>query len=135
LASQIYASQGKVSDALLATQVALKMNPTSQVLWFQSGILKYSNKDYEGAVSDLSKSIALQPDYANAKYFLGLSYARLGKYSEALKYFTELATQNPDNKEINDILSDLKSGVSPFKDAVKQNPIKNAKLPLKEKNK
>jgi tetratricopeptide (TPR) repeat protein len=135
LASQIYATQGKVNDALLATQVALKMNPNSQVLWFQSGILKYSNKDYEGAASDLLKSITLQPDYANAKYFLGLSMAKLGKYAEAIKYFTELATQNPDNKEISEILSDLKAGISPFKDAVKQSPIKSAKLPIKEKNK
>jgi tetratricopeptide (TPR) repeat protein len=135
LASQIYATQGKISDAIVASNVATKLNPNSPVLWFQSGILKYTNKDYTGAVSDLSDSVKLQPDYANAKYFLGLSYARLDKYKEAEALFAELAKQNTENKEVVQIWKDLKAGVSPFQDSskVKASTVKNTKLPIKEK--
>lgn len=41
--------------------------------------------DYEGAVDDFSRAIAIKPNYAQAFYFRGLTYENLGKYEDAYK--------------------------------------------------
>jgi tetratricopeptide (TPR) repeat protein len=136
LLSQVQAAQGNINDAIVSAKVATEIDPKNPLLFFQYGLLSYNAKNYSDATQELEKAIALQADYANARYFLGLSYARLGKNSEALTQFTELARTNPDNKEITLILGNLQSGKSPFADAqppITTSPEKRSSLPIKEK--
>ena len=49
---------------------------------------------------------------ANAQYFLGLSYDSLGKTSEAIKQFEIIEQFNQGNKEVKQILMNLRSGKS-----------------------
>lgn len=136
LLSQVYAAKGDVGNAIVAAKVAVQLNPQNSILLFQLGILDYNAKDYAGAVQALTEAIKYQPDYANAKYFLGLSHARLNQMKEAIVQFDDLAKTNPDNQEIALILSNLRSGRSIFTDAkapVTTAPEKRSKLPIKEK--
>ena len=55
-----------------------------------------------------------KPDYANAKYYLGLALAQLGRLDEAQKQFEDLSITNPDSEEVRSILKDLREGKSPF---------------------
>jgi hypothetical protein len=80
--------------------------------------------------------LKIQPDYANAKYFLGLSAARLNDMSAAIAQFSDLAGNNPDNQEVALILANLRAGRSIFSEAkppVTTPPEKRSNLPLKEK--
>jgi tetratricopeptide (TPR) repeat protein len=118
--------------------MAISINTQSPLLYFQLGLLQYTDKDYASAAKSLESAVALQPDYANAKYFLGLSYARLGENQKAVEQFKKLAETNPENQEISFILTNLEAGKSPFADAkppVTPNPEKRSSLPVKEKNK
>jgi len=136
LLSQIEASQGNLKDAITAAQVAAQINPQDATIFFQLGILQYENKDYDSASKSLASAVALQPGYANAQYFLGLSYARLGRNEEAIAQFAALAQTNPDNQEVALILTNLKEGKSPFTDAkppITTSPEKRPTLPVKEK--
>ncbi len=136
LLSQIYATKGDLPNAIIAAQVATQLNPTNSLLLFQLGILQYSSKNYQAAVDALSQAVKIQTDYANAKYFLGLAYARLNKTDEAISQFEDLAKTNPDNQEVALILANLKAGKSIFADAqppVTTAPEKRASLPIKEK--
>ena len=65
----------------------------------------------------LEQAVKLQPDFANAKYFLGLAYAAQNRTPEALQQFVDLEKTNPDNKEVKFILDNLRSGKSPFENA------------------
>ena len=56
----------------------------------------------------------LNPAYADAKYFLGLTYEHMNRTPEAIQQFTDVQTLNPDNKEVANILSNLKEGHDPF---------------------
>jgi tetratricopeptide (TPR) repeat protein len=135
MASQVAAAQGKIADAITAARVTTQLSPESPVAWFQLGVLLYTSKDYSGAVQALEQAVKAQSDYANAKYFLGLSYARLNKSAEATSQFEDLATTNPDNQEIKLILNNLRAGRSPFADAippVTPTPEKRSALPLKD---
>lgn len=136
LLSQIEASKGNLRNAIIAAQVATQINPQSPVLFFQLGLLHYNNKDYNAAAVALETAVNLQADYANAKYFLGLSYVRLNRVADAIEQFENLAETNPDNQEVAFILNNLLEGKSPFADAqppVTPTPEKRSTLPIKEK--
>jgi tetratricopeptide (TPR) repeat protein len=97
--------------------------------------LQYNNKNYSAAADAMGVAVKLQPDYANARYFLGLAYARIGKTADAIDQFDELQKSNPNNEEINLILANLRAGKPIFADAVAPvtpNPEKRSNLPIKE---
>jgi Flp pilus assembly protein TadD len=136
LLSQVYAAKGDTNNAIVAAKVAVQLNPQNSILLFQLGILDYNIKDYAGAIQAFTDAIKYQPDYANAKYFLGLSHARLNHMAEAITLFEELSLKNPDNQEVALILSNLRSGRSIFTDTkapATPAPEKRSSLPIKEK--
>ncbi|MEI6296040.1 MAG: tetratricopeptide repeat protein [bacterium] len=134
LLSQIEASQGHLKEAIAKAEQAYLFAPNDLGVLFQLGFLKFSNKDYEGSVASLERAISINPQYSNAKYFLGLSYAKLGRNSLALKQFKEISALNPDNDEVRSIIKNLTEGNDPFAKApvVKAEPEKREKLPVKE---
>jgi tetratricopeptide (TPR) repeat protein len=132
---QIQVAEGKIDDAIISSQVATQISPNDPIAFFQLGLLHYNSKSYEKAVSAFEKAVSISPNYANASYFLGLSYARTGKVPGAVAVFEKLLKENPNNSEIALILSNLKSGVSPFSGAelpISQNPERRSSLPLKD---
>jgi tetratricopeptide (TPR) repeat protein len=136
LLSQIQVSQNRIKDAIISAQVLTQINPQNPLLFFQLGFLYYNDKNYEGATQSLGKAVELNSQYANARYFLGLSLARLGKNKEAIAEFEEIAKTNNDNEEVVSILANLKAGKSPFtdaKDPTSTTPEKRSTLPVKEK--
>lgn len=135
LLSQIQASSGQIKDAITSVTVATQINPNDQTLFFQLGLLYYNNKDYGNAAGAFEKALSIDSQYANAKYFLGLSYVRIGKMEEAVQQFEDLAKTNPDSQEVAFILSNLREGKSPFADAkppIDSKPEKRKSLPIKE---
>ena len=136
LLSQVQVEEGNIKAAISSVEAAATIAPDDSSIFFQLGLLRFNDKDYKGAAGALERAVALNAAYANAKYFLGLSYEKLGSKAEAIKQFTDLATTNPDNKEIALILSNLKAGRDPFSDAappVDNKPEKRSTLPVKEK--
>ena len=137
LLSQIQVANGQIKDAIISAKVATDINPSDPILFFQLGFLYYNDKNYTESTNAFSKAISLNSQYANARYFLGLSLIRLGRNAEAIEQFVELEKTNPDNKEIAFILANIKSGKSPFADAkppIDSKPEKRSNLPVKEKN-
>lgn len=114
LLSQIEASQGNLKEAINRAEQAYLFAPDDLGILFQLGFLKYSNKDFDGAVASLERAVAINPQYSNAKYFLGLSYASLGQNSKALAQFKEIGALNPDNEEVKSIIKNLTQGKEPF---------------------
>ncbi len=137
LLSQIQVSQNKIKDAIISAQVMTQINPKNSLLFFQLGFLHYNDKNFEGAIEALKKAVEFNDQYANARYFLGLSYARLSKNTEAIEQFTKIQETNPENQEVVSIIATLKAGKSPFtevKNTVETKPAeKRGTLPVKEK--
>jgi len=110
LQSQLYAERGFLDSAIRRAEYAASLAPSDVSVLFQLGYLNYRNTDYRTAIKIFKQAIALVPSYANASYFLGLSYAKLGLTDSAIKEFTELTKGNPDNKELTQILVNLRAG-------------------------
>lgn len=132
LLSQIEVEAKNIKGAIESVTAVTIIDPTNSGAFFQLGLLKYYSADFKGAVTDLRKALDVTPDYANAKYFLGLSYERVGEHAKAITEFEQLKKTNPDNKEVDTILTDLKAGKSIFTDPEVVAAEKSTKLPVKE---
>ena len=133
--SQIEAAEGNIKAAISSARAASDIAPDDPAVFFQLGLLLFNDRAYADAATALERAVALNPDYANAKYFLGLSYEKLKRGADAVKQFTDLKETNPDNKEVDLILRNLMAGRDPFSDAappVDAAPEKRPKLPVDE---
>jgi tetratricopeptide (TPR) repeat protein len=133
--SQIDAAQGNIQASANSIQTLSGAFPNDPSISFRLGILKYQLKDYAGAVAAFEKAISVAPIYANARYFLGLSYEKVARVPDAIIQFEELAKTNPDNEEVKSILTNLKAGKDAFaavKSPLDNKPEKRKKLPVEE---
>lgn len=131
---QLEAEEGNIKKAITETERAALIAPNDIGVFFQLGFLRYTARDYSGAVSALERTVILNPVYANAKYFLGLSYAKLGRTQDAIQQFEDIKTLNTGNAEVQSILENLRAGNDPFASVVppEEPPEKREKLPIEE---
>ena len=60
---------------------------------------EYRSGDYEAAILTLGQATVDEDEYVDLAYLLGLSYARLGRFDEALLYLEQVVTQSvPDRR-------------------------------------
>ncbi|MDP3726529.1 MAG: tetratricopeptide repeat protein [bacterium] len=131
--AQLDIADGEIDKATAALDEASILAPNDQGLFFQIGLLKFNSKDYKGAALALERAVALNSQFANAKYFLGLSYDRLKRRAEAVAQFEDLAKSNPENSEVKRILGNLKAGRSALTDFTEPVfPEELKRLPIEE---
>ena len=114
LVVQLDVANKDIPNAIKAATAAAQTAPGVAPIWFELGLLYYSSGDATHAAQALTQAVAIQSDYANAKYFLGLSDFILKDNAGAIKQFQDLVATNPDNAEVKLILSNLQAGKQPF---------------------
>lgn len=132
--SQFEAQQGNIQEAIKKTEEVSLLAPNDITVFFQLGFLKYNNRDYDGAVRALTRAVSLNPNYSNAKYFLGLSYQKTGQTKEAIGQFEDIELLNPANQEVKNILKNLRAGKDPFTNIAPPDnkPERRKKPPIEE---
>ncbi|PIR71468.1 MAG: hypothetical protein COU43_02535, partial [Candidatus Nealsonbacteria bacterium CG10_big_fil_rev_8_21_14_0_10_37_25] len=74
------------------------------------------------------RAILLDPNYSNARYFLGLIYDREENKKEAILQFERIEQFNPENQEVKKILANLRAerpaleGIVPGQPPVEEKP-------------
>ena len=114
LLSQIAIRNGDVEEAIRSTEAAVLLRPTNAGLLFQLGILHYSAGSYEQVIPVLERAVAINSRYANALYFLGLAYDQTDQQADALAAFERVADLNPENEEVQRIVTALTEGNTAF---------------------
>ncbi|MGB3404015.1 MAG: tetratricopeptide repeat protein [Microcoleaceae cyanobacterium] len=83
-----------LSVVLLIVLFMIHGNLPKVALWFNDwGVKHYEAREFDSALSDYEKAIALRPDYAEAHYHLGLVYEDLQQYDKAKTEY-QLAIQS-----------------------------------------
>ncbi len=131
LLSSLQVEDGDLKAAIQSAEAASFIAPNDPTVLFQLGILRFNDKNYAGAVSALERAVANVPSYANAKYFLALSYEKLGRSADALTYFNDIAATNPDNVVIQNAVKNLKAG-RPSSAAISEEKTEKKSLPVPE---
>jgi tetratricopeptide (TPR) repeat protein len=104
---QIETNEGNLSEAIKQAEYAGEMAPNDPTVFFRLGLLRYNKGNYSGAVSAFEKAVILDNSYLNARYFLGQSYKKVGRISDALIQFNILNKAVPDNQEIKDAINSI----------------------------
>ncbi len=119
LQSQLDFTNGDITSAIKSIEKVVSIQPSASdpSAHFRLGLLRYENNDWDGAIDAFTHALSLQPVYANAKYFLGLSYVKVGRVDDAISIFENLKKENQDNAELSRILENLRAGRDPFANA------------------
>lgn len=62
---------------------------------FGNGLGLYGKHDYDGALAELGKAVALDPDFADAHLAMGHSFHKLKRLPEAVEAITRAIAVNP----------------------------------------
>ena len=107
--ARLSAEAGKTDEAISFLNKYAASNQNDSVVFYQIGAMEYSVADYQSAVLALERAVSLNPVYADAKFFLGLSYNKLNRIQEAISQFEDVASLNPNNQEVKNIINSLKN--------------------------
>ena len=130
---QIETNEGNLSEAIKKAEYAGSLAPNDATVFFRLGLLRYNNSDYTGAVDAFEKAVILDNSYLNARYFLGQSYKKVGRTSDALIQFNILSKIAPDNQEIKDAVNGINTP-TPEVSTDKNTTVNTTKPPLPEKH-
>ncbi|PIT89252.1 MAG: hypothetical protein COU27_01305 [Candidatus Levybacteria bacterium CG10_big_fil_rev_8_21_14_0_10_36_7] len=111
LLAQIEVNEGNLSGAIQKVEQIVKLNPNDIGNLFQLGLLYSQNKQIADAQIVFERTVELSPSYSNARYFLGLIYDQNGEKDKAVEQFEKIKEVNAENKIVEKILENLKSGL------------------------
>ncbi len=103
--ASINLSEGNTREAIAKVEHASTLAPNNPNVFFRLGMLRYNSFDYVGAVGAFETAITLNPTYWDARYYLGLSYQKTNRPTEAKKQFGILNKYVPNNKDIQNALN------------------------------
>lgn len=112
--ARIDLAQNKSREAVSLVERAVQAMPQNPRIAFELGALKYSLKNYSGALVAFEQAATLVPGDANVQYYRGVTLAQLNRRTDALAVLSPLADANPQNADLAQIVANLRSGKNPF---------------------
>ncbi|MBU8921575.1 MAG: tetratricopeptide repeat protein [Bacteroidales bacterium] len=85
---------GKNADDLF--ELLLEEKPSSSQVSKQIALEAVQNGDYEYAITELKKSVSMNPNYPDLHNLLGIAYANMGMTDDAVMEFETALKVNPD---------------------------------------
>jgi len=90
-----YGNDSDVPKAREVLEKAVKLLPDDPEVLMNYGYTLYLASRFNEAVTNLKKSLEIQPNYPEANYNIALAYSRLGQYSLARQHWEKVIEQSP----------------------------------------
>lgn len=110
--AQLDVAEGKVEDAIRTTQAIIQLEPQNPARYYQLGVLLSSDEQVDAAIAAFERAVALDQNYANARYFLALGYLEKDNRDGALAQLEAVLALNPGNQQVETLISDIRGGRS-----------------------
>ena len=110
----VFQREGKIKEAIEKLEETKFLAPFDPLLAYQLGILYYGEEKNDLAKSEFERAVALDQNYSNARYFLGLIYDKEGNKEKAIEQFEWIERLNPEDEAIKTILKNLREGKPAF---------------------
>jgi tetratricopeptide (TPR) repeat protein len=94
-----YLEQGKLAEAIIELQEAVRIEPDSACLRSSLGFLLYKKGSLHDAIVALKEATQIDPDYSDAYYNWGLALKANGKLDEAISKFQQAIKLSPNFAE------------------------------------
>jgi TolB-like protein/Flp pilus assembly protein TadD len=82
--SQWFLGRGRLEEALRMISRATELDPVSQAILKDKGLILYFNRRYDDAIEIARKTLELDPNYSAAHRLLSLAYQGKGQFDEAI---------------------------------------------------
>ena len=105
--ASILNATGKNTEALQQLQIAAKIEPNSDHIFYTLGLLYAELKEMEPAEKALQKAITLNKQNIRAQYNYGILLQQQGKQDAAEKVYTTALEQAPTNADLLNALTIL----------------------------
>jgi len=92
-------SQGQLQQALKQAEALVQQFPMSVVLYNIQGAILQELGKLDLSIDAYNKALAIEPNYADAHYNMGMALQRQGKLKEAIKAYNKALAIKPDNAE------------------------------------
>lgn len=99
---------GERQEAINRMEINKALEPENTGIAFQLGTLYYKARNFDRAQAEFERAIALDENFSNARYFLGIIYDFRGRRLDAIAEFEKIAQLNPDNPTVSTILTNLR---------------------------
>lgn len=93
--SQKLLDSGEMAEAEMLLTQLIREQPDFAEAWNRRAFLYYSASDYEKSLADCQKVVAINPVHFGALHGMGLCYAALGKYEQAIQSFRRALSIQP----------------------------------------
>ncbi len=110
LLSQLDIAAGDIPNAISMTESIISLEANNPGRYYQLGVLYGAIKNTDAAISAFTAAIALNPSYANARYFLAEQLLIKGNTDAALEQLAIIRDLNPENTAVNSVIDKIKSG-------------------------
>ena len=92
-------SHGYPEEALAQYDTLLMQRPDNYIVLYNKGYVNFVYlEDNEAALDYFNQTLALKPDYLDAKYNKGRVLEQMGDYSQAMEIYKEVLKSQPDYK-------------------------------------
>ena len=78
------AARGRFEESVHEIAIARRLDPMSLPIRTAEGAESYMARRYDDALGELSRIVEIEPNYANAYLYRGLTYEQQGKWKEAI---------------------------------------------------
>ena len=124
LLSQLEVQLGKAREALEAAEAAAYLAPREPGVLFQVGILRLGTGATDGGIAALKEAVAIDPNYANAHFFLAVAYATKKDFASAITELEAVAAISPENRTaVAGYLDSLRTNKNPFPPTLSVTPV------------
>ncbi len=110
LLSQIDIASGNIKEAIRTTESLISIEVNNPGRYYQLGVLYSADQNRTAAIDAFNRAIALNPQYANARYLLALEYLAAGNKDGAINELKVVRDLNPDNAGVAELISQIESG-------------------------
>jgi serine/threonine-protein kinase len=98
-AVHLLAPRRRFAEARAHLARARELDPLAPVIMTTAGVIRAYEGDHEQAVVEYQRVLQLFPDFAFARYLIGLSWCALGRWAEAIDELQLAAARMPDSAE------------------------------------
>lgn len=103
-------SHGEPEEALLHYDTLLMQSPDNYIVLYNKGYVNYVYlEDNQAALDYFNQTLALKPDYLDAKYNKGRVLEQMGDYAQALEIYKEVLKTQPDYRLAIDALNRIQN--------------------------
>lgn len=110
LLAQLDIGEGNVESAIATTRAIITLEPRNPTRYFQLGMLLSAEEMYEEAISTFLTAIALDQEYANARYLLALTYLSVNQPDLALAQLDIVEMTNQNNPQVEELKQQINNG-------------------------